>query len=409
MSHKLPLFDNKARTNPEPSYARESTYTFLDRVDDPIFVAVREVLNAWVDRFASLHDKMAINDLVGRLRSKDDIAFYAAFWELYLHEFFARLGFTIEVHPESGKDARPDFRLTRDGREMYLEAVMPNPRAGRSNESKGSKTVIEYIDAAFDPDFSVSVRFVAGSASAPSKKEVAREVEGWLAKLTWADPSEAGLDPRSPRPETELRVRGWVIGLRAWPRPPERRGDRKFPMIVTYPGMSGYPAAVSAGIRTVLDEKASKYGDLDAPYILAVWVMSAMASESTPAEALFGIALPIGDGTQPTGLPLTVDERDGLWTPTRPGRLSAVLSANSMHFNYSAVSRYLPRIWHNPWAVQPVNQDLPFAASRLSRDETSITNEPPTASPSALFDLPADWPGEPFAWLNRRKATQCQA
>lgn len=31
----------------------------------------------------------------------------------------------------------------------------------------------------------------------------------------------------------------------------------------------------------------------------------------------------------------------------------------------------------------------------------------PTASAkrtsTALFDLPADWPGEPFAWLNRRK------
>ncbi|MEK6273079.1 MAG: hypothetical protein AABM42_10600 [Actinomycetota bacterium] len=404
MRRKLPLFDDKARTDPEPSYARESTYAFLDRVDDPIFVAVREVLNAWVDRFASLQDDTAANDLVGRLRSKDDIAFYAAFWELYLHELFVRLGFNIEVHPESGKDTRPDFRMTREGREMYLEAVMPNPRAGRSNESKGSKTVIEYIDAAFDPDFSLSVRFVAGSGSVPSKKEVVRGVEGWLANLTWTEPSEAGLDPRSPRPETELRVRDWVIGVRAWPRPLDRRGDRKFPMIVTYPAMSGYPAAVSAGITPVLDEKASKYGDLKAPYILAVWVMSAMASESTPAEALFGIALPIGDGTHSTGLPLTVDERDGLWAPTRPGRLSAVLSANSMHFNYSAVSRYLPRIWHNPWALHPANEDLPFGASRVSQDETSITNDPPTASPSALFELPADWPGDPFACLNRRKA-----
>jgi hypothetical protein len=47
MRRKLPLFDDKARTDPAPSYARESTYAFLDRVDDPIFVAVREVLNAW--------------------------------------------------------------------------------------------------------------------------------------------------------------------------------------------------------------------------------------------------------------------------------------------------------------------------------------------------------------------------
>lgn len=404
MRRSLPLFDDKARTDSEPSYARESTYGFLDRVNDPVFAAVREVLNAWVERFASIHDDAAVNDLVGRLRSKDDIAFYAAFWELYLHELFVRMGFDIEVHPESGKETRPDFRMTRDGRVMYLEAVMPNPRAGRSNESKGAKTVVDYVDAAFDPDFSLSLRFVVGGGGVPSKKEVVREVEGWLANQTWNDPSETGLDPRSPRPETELRIREWVIGIRAWPRPPDRRGDRRFPTIVTYPGMSGYPAAVSAGIRPVLDGKASKYGDLEAPYVLAVWVMSPMASESTPAEALFGIALPVGDGTHSTGLPLMVDERDGLWTPARPGRLSAVLSANSMHFNYSAVCRYLPRIWHNPWAEHPISQDLPFGASRVSKDETSITNEPATTSPDALFELPPDWPGDPFAWLNRRNA-----
>ena len=94
--------------------------------------------------------------------------------------------------------------------------------------------MIEYIDAAFDPDFSLSVRFVAGSGSVPSKKGCTPGVEGWLANLTWNDPPAARLDPRSPPPKTELRVRDWVIGLRARPRPLDRRGDRKLPMIVTH-------------------------------------------------------------------------------------------------------------------------------------------------------------------------------
>jgi hypothetical protein len=93
-----------------------------------------------------------------------------------------------------------------------------------------------------------------------------------------------------------------------------------------------------------------------------MWVMSAMASESTPAEALFGIALPIADGTQATGLPLAVDERDSLWTPKRPGRLSAVLAANSFQFNYSAVSRYLPRLWRPLLPLGGVIQDRRFSS-----------------------------------------------
>jgi hypothetical protein len=236
MRRKLPLFDDKARSDREPAYARESTYAFLDRVNDPVFAAVREVLNVWVNRFASLHDETAVNDLVGRMRSKDDIAFYAAFWELYLHELFVRLGFDIEVHPESGKDTRPDFRVSRSGREMYVEAVMPNPRASRSNESKGSNTVIEYIEAAFDADFSVGVRFVAGSGSVPSKKQVVRDVEGWLSSLSWSDPLDGGIDPRSPRPETELRIRNWVIGLRAWPRSPIAAVTGSFQWSLPIPG-----------------------------------------------------------------------------------------------------------------------------------------------------------------------------
>jgi hypothetical protein len=144
--------------------------------------------------------------------------------------------------------------------------------------------------------------------------------------------------------------------------------------------------------------------DAEASYILAVWVMSAMASESTPAEALFGIALPISDGNSSDGPPAHGGRARWALDSDAAGPTFSCPSANSMHFNYSAVSRYLPRIWHNPWAPHPVNQDLPLAASRVSLDETSITNEPPTASASALFDLPADWPGEPFAWLNRRRA-----
>jgi hypothetical protein len=402
MAPRLPLFADKPREDRETVHSHEDTYVFLDRVADPVFDAVRELLNAWVQRFASAQADNPVNDLLGRLRS-DDTGFYSAFWELYLHELFVRLGFNIEVHPESAKETRPDFRMTRNGREVYLEAVMPNPRAGRSKEAPGASRIFECVDAAFHPDFSLSVEFVAGGGSIPSRHEVVRAVEDWLATLDWDDVSGARVDSPRPRQETQLGIREWVIGVRAWARPAHLRGDEAFPMIVSYPGMTGFPAAVSAGIRPLLEEKARKYGDLNAPYILAFWVMSPMASETTPAEALFGIEMPLDEGTHATGLPLRLDERKGLWKPAHPGRLSAVLAANSFNFNYSAVSRYLPRLWHNPWARFPIEHQLPFAASRVSSDERSITNDPPSVSPSALFELPPDWPGDPFEWLRARR------
>jgi hypothetical protein len=45
-----------------------------------------------------------------------------------------------------------------------------------------------------------------------------------------------------------------------------------------------------------LDEKASKYGQLDAPHVIAAWVMSPSASESSLPVALFGAETPLAWG-----------------------------------------------------------------------------------------------------------------
>jgi hypothetical protein len=78
---------------PATKQAAESTYKFLDRVDGPVFARVRETLNAWFDRFAKRQVQAAVADLRGRLRAKRPLQFDAAFWELYLHELHARLGY----------------------------------------------------------------------------------------------------------------------------------------------------------------------------------------------------------------------------------------------------------------------------------------------------------------------------
>jgi len=81
-----PLFQGKPPDNPARRQAAESTYKFLDRVDDPVFAGVRATLNAWFKRFEAHQDHAAVADLRGRLRAKQSLQFDAAFWELYLHE-----------------------------------------------------------------------------------------------------------------------------------------------------------------------------------------------------------------------------------------------------------------------------------------------------------------------------------
>jgi hypothetical protein len=76
--------------------------------------------------------------------------------------------------------------------------------------------------------------------------------------------------------------------------------------------------------------------------------------------------------------------------------VSAVLATTSFDFNYSSMSRVLPRLWPNPWAKRMLAHDLPFPTSRLAHDERSIENAAPSIDASALVGLPPDWPGKPF-------------
>jgi hypothetical protein len=356
------------------------------------------MFNDWVERFASLQPPEATNDIVGRFRSKQDPQFYAAFWELYLHEVHLRLGYDVRVHPDSERGTRPDFVVSRGGKIAYLEAVMPSPPLNEPTQPGSVRTVSEYIDGAHDPDFFLKLRFVVPGEQTPRKSQVVSAVQGWLRSLDWQEWWRGGLSPSIAYPEAELPVRGWLLGLRALPRAPDRRGEHGSRMIGMYPSVTGFVQSVAEAIKPTLDEKASKYGDLDAPYVIAVWTMATMASDETAPQALFGIDMPLEAGGRhridlPSGL-----NRDGLWTANRQhrGRVSGVLAAASWDFNYSAVSRVWPRLWLNPWAARELDHDLPYPTSRVSKDETSIENKPAAMDPSELLGLPPDWPGRPF-------------
>ncbi|MBS1845314.1 MAG: hypothetical protein JST53_12940 [Actinobacteria bacterium] len=61
-----------------------------------------DLLNDWYERFASSQSEPAVKDLRQRRRPKGEGQFNPAFWELYLHELFARLGFEAKVPPRFG-------------------------------------------------------------------------------------------------------------------------------------------------------------------------------------------------------------------------------------------------------------------------------------------------------------------
>ena len=114
------LFDNVERINGNPSEQGESLYAFLNGTAGNDWQRVRDVLTEWLSRYPEAERPT----LISRFQRTDRRGFLGAFWELYLHELFRRLGFDITLHPAlDGTTHRPDFRLQRGTAVTYVEAV----------------------------------------------------------------------------------------------------------------------------------------------------------------------------------------------------------------------------------------------------------------------------------------------
>ena len=343
-SHE-PLFPDQPRTDKLPIYAHESHYGFLQRVKDPVFERVRSVLNEWFERFAEAQEVAAVKDLRNRLRGKGKGQFSPAFWELYLHELFARLGFDAQVHPASGRGTKPDFLLTGNGTRFYLEAVAPIPHYSRADsEPPRSATVIEYVNAADRPQFWLRLRYLIPGRNLPRKREVVEKVEAWLDTIDW-DQCWTGDMASSVHTETELRVGdGWQIGLTAVPIKRSGSTDPRRPSIGAYQAHAAYTDGLGRVVLPTLQEKSTRYGKLDAPLLIAIWVLDTMAFPETAPLALFDGWIEFDEGSQRTGWELRED-RVGLWTPgAKTRRRSAgVVAANVFDFgSYPALPDHGP-------------------------------------------------------------------
>lgn len=88
------IFDEIERTDHRQSAHAEGTFDFLNRVADPVFERERSLIESWFGAYPSgaPDDSEARRELRCRFRSKSDIDFSSAFWELYLHEAHRRAG-----------------------------------------------------------------------------------------------------------------------------------------------------------------------------------------------------------------------------------------------------------------------------------------------------------------------------
>jgi hypothetical protein len=390
------LFDDIERRNASPPAYGEDTFTFLNRADGAVWARIRDVLDAW---FAEYPEPDAA-DLRGRYRSQKPGQHVGAWWELYLHHLFTRLGYAVAVHPEvPGTLKQPDFEVRRGDLRFYLEAAVVFSGIVDDRPSGGGRDawILDAVNKGSNANFTLGIEFLRRGTRKPRDRDVYRPLEVWLADL---DPDEVldATEAGDQHPKKLLTVQDWELRFTAYPVKPEAREDEDpGPLLGVGPVVAGF-VDDKAQLRATLKHKRRRYGQPDAPLIVAVNCASSFTKPDDVAAALYG-SLAMQYTQDVPGTARWVRVRDGTWmSETGPqGRsMSAVLTA--VHLHPWTVVKEAPRLWLNPWARTALDADLPFSTGRCS-DAGDVSIEERSVDMAKLLCLPAEWPGPepPFA------------
>ena len=383
------LFDQVERSDPSPATHAEDSFTFMNRVDQPLWARVRDVLDVW---FAD-YPRDAAADLRARYRDADSRQHVAAWWELYLFTLYRRLGYSVTVHPSvPNGSGQPDFLIARQGEELYVEAVAVNSGVVDGDGRHGAREswIYDLINEAHSPNFHVQLEFERVGMQRPKAAEIVRPLEDWLASLD-PDAVARALDASEEVPELHLPVRDWTLIFTPLPIKPDRRG-KAGRLLGLYPASAGFVNDKTM-VRKALERKRRQFGQLDKPFVVALLATSSFMDDEDIAQALFGSETVQYRVNDPAFEPRTIRQRDGFWMPgTRPRgtRVSAVLVGKSLM--PWTCARELPRVWVNPWATHPLTGTEPFAAT-WADDQPAFTSQEASAKAFEVLGLPENWPG----------------
>jgi hypothetical protein len=388
----MDLFDDFERTNSSPSGASEDYFTFLNRADTPFWAEVRRVLEEWFARYPSERKRTLRNDF----RSKRRGQHYGAFWELYLHELFNRLGYQVAVHPLLPDSShQPDFELRTGESRLLVEAcVVFSEIVPEAGEVRPPPWLIDAVEHIHNRNFELElIEVVTAGTEQPKVREVANAIDDWLTGLD-VDDHAAGAGALS---DSAVTFRDWTVLFAAWPRSPEARGTPQRHVLQMGPAEVGGVLDIEQ-VRATLKGKAGRYGRPTVPLVTAILGAAPFMGRDDIEQALYGREVlhyyqrPAGfRGSLPP--PRMVRQRDGFWVRgdgPQNRRVSAVLVAKQLHA--ASVAEVAPEVWLNPWAHNPVEEPWPFTTiTGNARPEFMVADRRPDMA--ALFGLDASWPG----------------
>lgn len=390
---RQPLFDDFGRTDTAPSTHQEPSFEFLNRIAGDYWEHPRALMQEWLDRMPS---EQEYNDLRQRFRSRDDEQFRSAFLELYLHESLIRAGYTVTIHPEvQGTSRRPDFLAERDDLRFFIEAIAPGSTPAEKAAAQRRAVLFDTVNRLGDPNFMLWLDELKEGTSPAASARLRRDLRRWLGTL---DP-DAPWDPDA-APTRRWEHDGWAVTFRAVPKKPEARGTRPNNRTIGVYGHAGVDFIDDApAIKKALATKHHEYGDLGAPFIIAVGTYIHDRDRWHSGNAMYGhVAVQIGEAPDGSMVTREVRQPDGYFgTPPEWANrnVSGVLLVNQLMPYY--VQRAETTLWRHPNPVHELPDVVGLPGDTLSLADSTLVEVPAPTRADQFFGLPDPWPpGE--AW-----------
>ena len=264
------LFDDLQRSDLRSRFNAEPSFPYLNVSGRSSAAHVRGLTDAWYLEMPE-QDR---TDLRARFRSPDDVVHLGAFTELYCAALLRRHGFIVDVHANaSSKGTRIDFLATRDGTPMFLlESVSSGGYRAIAWQQKLTRSLYDQLNKLQHPDFFVMAELRRSGTHSPSGRKARHYVDSKLKEVEWEElwlASESGNEAAIP--EWVWETDGWEISFKPIPKSPQFRGiadaDSLMVGVQMDPVRSDQPGAAWLD---PLEAKASRYGEPELPYIIAV-------------------------------------------------------------------------------------------------------------------------------------------
>ena len=369
------LFDELDRTTHGPAPHSISDFGWMNISADPYAAKVRQFFEEVILRYP----KLKRESLIARFRSEVDSDHRAALFELIVFAWLeAQDHKVIEVEPSiDGSERHPDFLVEAPTcQQYYLEVTSKQPKP---DPLAAIKDAVNNLCSRLCFD----LQWKGQPAEPIGVRKVKNRVKEYLRNFDYSS-DEASWEA------IEVDVQG--VKLIFKPSKLKPKGQEGSMNIGTVIG-DAKSVSVKGGLDRLLKRKASRYGRLDKPYLVAVTTQDFTIGLNELSTALFGT---LGMTVQTTGNSVSSQPTrfaDGIWRRSNHSwtntRLSGVLLFADVRL--TSFARRYPIFMTHPEPSHSVDPDW-FKAQTFVVSENEIVEFKSGERVGAVFDLPEAWP-----------------